>query len=160
MPRWNLAKLSIEFECESVYDKTMNLCIVHNEEIVLPTMAMPEGSFTWDYNIELPTRLTLITSGRTQSSTIVDEHNNIVKNMSITIKNIFLDGLPVWNFWADHCIITECDDSDEVIIGPTICSNGTITLEFNELSVFKWLVKTKSDPTTDIEVPLHRIFKH
>jgi hypothetical protein len=143
MTIWAKAKLSIEFETESVHDKTMNLCILHNNQIVQESRAMPDGISTWTHDIELPTTITLITSGRTQSSTIVDEHNNIVKNMSINIKNIFLDGLPIWNFWTDHFVIAECDDSDDLVIGPVICANAKIDLYFDEASVFKWVVKTK-----------------
>ena len=143
MTIWNKAKLSIEFETESVYGKTMNLCILHNNQIVQKSYAMPEGVSTWSYDIVLPTTISLITSGRGQVSTIVDEHNNIVKNMSIKIKNIFLDGLPAHHVWPEDSVIAECDDSDEVLIGSTICANATIELEFNEESVFKWVLKTK-----------------
>jgi hypothetical protein len=143
MTQWAKAKLSIEFETESVHDKTMNLCVMHNNQVVHKSRAMPEGSYTWHYDVELPTTITLITSGRGPTSTIVDEHNNILKNMSIKIKNVFLDGLPTWDGWAEYAIITECDDSDEIVIGSVICNNGTITLEFQEESVFKWIVKTK-----------------
>jgi hypothetical protein len=143
MTIWAKAKLSIEFETESAHDKTMNLCIMHNNQIVQESRAMPEGSYTWHHDIELPTTITLITSGRLQSGTIVDENNNIIKNMSIKIKDIFLDGLPIWNFWTEHFVIAECDDSDEIVIGPVICANAKIDLRFEEESVFKWLVKTK-----------------
>lgn len=143
MTIWTKAKLSIEFETESVHGKTMNLCILHNNQIVQKSHAMPEGVSTWSHDIELPTTIRLITSGRGQDSTIVDEHNNIVKNMSIKINNIFLDGLPAHHVWPEDSVIIECDDSDEILIGATICANATIALEFQEESVFKWIVKTK-----------------
>jgi hypothetical protein len=144
MNPWNKAKLSIEFETESVHGKTMHLCILYNNQIVQKSRAMSEGVSTWCHEIELPTTITLITSGRGPASTIVDSNNNIVKNMSIKIKNIFLDGLPTWDNWYEEAIITECDDSDEILIGSTICANATVALEFKEHNVFKWIVKTKS----------------
>lgn len=134
--------LSIDFESVAVNDQTMSLWIIYRDQ-VWRHGSMPEGSYTWTHNIELPARVSLIFGGRSDRATLVDSNNNIVKNQSCRINSVRFDGLPVWSLWTEHCVITELDDSDDVIIGATVCANGRVDLIFDQATAFECLVTSK-----------------
>lgn len=134
--------MSIDFESVAVNDQTMSLYIVYRDQ-VWKKCPMPEGSYTWTCDIELPARISLIFGGRSDMATVVDQDNNIVKNQSCRIQAIRFDGLPIWELWPEHCVITELDDSDDVIIGATVCANGRVDLVFDQPTTFACLVTSK-----------------
>lgn len=142
MINWSKTNLSIDFETISVNQKTMSLIIVCDGKI-WTKKPMPEGITTWSQDIILPTKVSLIFGNRDKNSTLVDSHNNIIKNMSIIIKSIKLDNLPCWPHWTDSNCITEQDDTNELIISSTICENGKMDIIFDDTNSFSWLVKSK-----------------
>lgn len=141
----NWAKTKISFELDSVpfNNKTMSLCVLCNDHMIQSPMRLPNGISIQSYDIELPSKITLLTGCRDANGTVVDKNNNIITNMSITINSIRLDGLPAWKYWSENLLIIECDDSDEIILGKHICANGKIDIFLNESSAFNWLVKSK-----------------
>lgn len=139
---WSTAQLSIEFETESVNEKTMSLQILYNDRI-WQQKPMPEGTCVYTQEITLPAKISLIFSGRHGTTTLIDENNNIIKNMCILIKTIKLDGLPLWQFWPEFNVITECDESDDLILGSALVVNGRADLFFNEPTTFECILKSK-----------------
>jgi hypothetical protein len=135
-------RISLDLESVAVNNRTMGVSILYQGQTWhWPTL--PEGLFTWSHDIELPAKITLIFGGRSGTTTLVDEHNNIVKNMSVRINTVKFDGLPLWNLWTEHCVITELDDSDDVIIGATVCANGRVDLVFDHTTVFECVASSK-----------------
>lgn len=137
-----LSKLEIEFDFVAVNNRTMSLDIVYNNSIVWTRKSLPEDNIRCVLEIVFPAKISLIFTGRTGQTTLIDEHQNIIKNMSINIKKMHVDGLEVCPVWVENNVITECDDSDEIIIGPCLCANGRADLFFNEPDAFKFIVKS------------------
>ena len=142
MKPWSNTRLSIDLETVAVNDKTMSLQILYNNRICWQQKPLAEGFTTWSQDIVLPSTVTLVFGNRLEHSTIVDDQGKIIKNMSIIIKSIKLDNLPCWPYYLND-LVTDSDSSDEIFLGPTICTNGKMDIIFNENSAFHWIVKTK-----------------
>jgi hypothetical protein len=142
MTTWSTANLTIDFASTEVNGRSMGVCIVYNNQKWI-FKSLNHGLHKWSHTIELPARVSLLFGGRHGVTTLVDQHNNIVSNMSVKINSICLDGLPCWDYWPEHAILAECDDSDQLIIGSTVCANSRVDLWFNEATAFDWVVKTK-----------------
>jgi len=142
MNHWSTAILSIEFVTTAVNSRTMHLSI-DTQDSIETIGTLPEGKWVWKKYITLPARVCLWFDNRNGVTTLVDEQGNITKNMSVKINTVSLDGLPCWEYWTEHSIITECSDTQNLLIGSTVCANGCVELLFDATSAFEWAVKTK-----------------
>jgi hypothetical protein len=142
MVEWNKSKISIRFNAEAVDNRTMSLLITCNDKS-WKFLPLPGGDTIWSADICLPTTLRLMFGGKTQTDTKVDSYGNIISDMKVTIENISLDGINCWEWWTEHSTILELDDSDEILLGKSICSNGRVDLRFDHDHAFFWLASSK-----------------
>lgn len=133
--------LSIDFETVGYQGKTMSLTIINDGDVWCQT-SMPEGWSSWNKEVILPTKVTLVFGNHDKNSNRVNEDGS-VDQMSIRIKSIKMDGMSCWEYFPESFCITECNDSDDIILGSTMCVNGKMELLFNEDNAFTWLVKSK-----------------
>lgn len=134
-------QLTIEFTASDVNSQTMGLKIVTSNDTITWDK-LPVGQTTWRSNIPLPSKVSLTFSGKGPMDTVVDEYQNILQDKSVTINNIYLDGVPVWPYWCDHKIVLLTTDGRS-ITGRSVCFNGTVILDFSEPTAFFWLAKSK-----------------
>lgn len=139
---WNKSTLSVDLDVNSVNDRTMSLIITNNDRC-WKFLPLPVGKTTWSTEIFLPTRILFVFGGKQQNDTKVDAAGNILENMSVEIKNIWLDGIPCWDYWCELSTVLECDDSDEILLGKTVTSNGTVSMSFDQDNALSWLIQTK-----------------
>jgi hypothetical protein len=142
MVNWNKSKISIDFNATAVNDRTMSLIIVYGDKS-WKFLPLPREITTWSTDICFPSKLSLLFGGKTQSDTKVDSHGNIISNMGVAIENISLDGIDCWKWWTEHATILELDDSDEILLGKNVCSNGRVDLRFDQDNAFFWLASSK-----------------
>lgn len=139
---WNKSVLSIDFDATSINDRTMSLIITNNNRC-WKFLPLPVGKTTWSTEIFLPTRISFVFGGKQQNDTKVDAVGNIVENMSVNIKNVRLDGISCWEYWTELSTVLECDDSDEILLGKNISSNGQVSMSFDDDNALFWLIQTK-----------------
>lgn len=139
---WNKSTIAIDFNSESVNDRTMSL-IISNENKIWKFLPMPQGRSTWTAEITLPTKLSLEFGGKRSNDTLVDNDGNIIKNMTVDITSLKLDGIPCWQYWCELSTILELDHSNDLLLGKTISDNGKVDFLFEEDNAFFWLTKSK-----------------
>jgi hypothetical protein len=102
------------------------------------------GIFTWSSDIELPDQVRLHFSNREPHSTRVDEHGTILRNLSVVLRDLRLDGVSCWQYWLDHALVLTPDDGRAPYrCGRTVCDNGIITLDFDAPHAFFWLARSR-----------------
>jgi len=142
MMDFSSCSIEIDFEVIDVNDLTMSMSISTADQSYQWDPLSP-GKFTWASRLRLPTEISIRSSNRPPHSTLVDDNGNILRNMSVIIKDLRLDGMSCWRYWLDHNIILHPDDeSVEPIIGRAICENGKIDIDFPEPNAFYWIAKS------------------
>ena len=142
MIEWNKSKISIKFSAEAVDNRTMSLLITY-EDKSWKFFPLPNGDTVWSADINLPSTISLMFGGKTQTDTKVDSHGNIISDMRVIIQNISLDGIDCWEWWTEHSTILELDSSDEILLGKNICSNGRVDIKLDQSNAFFWLASSK-----------------
>ena len=137
----SISKLWMKFRSESAFDATMSMTI-HSQDQQWSWTPTPEGEFQWSTYIEFPSQIALNFSGRTNKNTLVDADGNILKNRSIMIESLCLDGMSCWQYWLDHAVNLHCENG-QIETGRHICNNGTVTIDFDTDNAFFWLARSK-----------------
>jgi hypothetical protein len=96
MIEWNKSKISIKFNAEAVDNRTMSLLITYDDKS-WKFLPLPIGDTVWSADINLPSTISLMFGGKTQTDTKIDSHGNIISDMRVIIQNISLDGFDCWD---------------------------------------------------------------
>lgn len=140
---FSLCNIDIDFDVIDIDGRTMSLCIMTADRHCEYKVLRP-GSFSWSDKITLPTKISIRASNRPPHSTLVDDNGSILRNMSVVIKDLRLDGMSCWRYWLDHKLLMVPDDAAvKPVRGRTICENGTIDIDFPDVNAFFWVVKSR-----------------
>lgn len=121
----------------------MNLQVITADDVTTyhPCVA---GAWTWTGQVRFPGQVRLVFSNREPHSTQVDSSGNILRNLSVVLRDLRLDGVSCWQYWLDHALeIRPSDGRAPYRCGRTVCDNGVITLDFDADHAFFWLARSR-----------------
>ena len=139
MTKFNQCKLEIKFEFGSCNGKYFTVVIDDNKSVKNIT---PTDNF-YCTEIELPTQVKLVLSGKTDGDTLMDENNNIVEDMYVKIAAIWLDKFPLSAKYM-HQKIQIVTLSGETHTTSYFGFNGTVVLDYPEDNVFSQVLGLNS----------------
>ena len=89
-------------------------------------------------------QLRIVISGKTADHTQVDEAGNIVKDATLQISSVTIDGIDVNQLFSDKCVYTHDFNGTQPEIADIFHSiagcNGTISFEFTT-PIYLWLLE-------------------
>jgi hypothetical protein len=89
-------------------------------------------------------KLRIVMFGKTSDHTQVDESGNIVKDATLKISNVVIDGLDVNQLFLERCVYTHDFNGTQSEIADTFHSiagcNGTVNFEFTT-PIYLWLLE-------------------
>lgn len=146
MPDLRRADLTFVFDFERVNGSAMKVDVAYQQDIhTVPCEWQDDigkGSIT--IAILLPTVVTVITSGKGQEDTVVDEQNNIIKDCYAKIREAYLDGFKLNEHFLHEKIVLRADNG-QVVTSNYFGFNGTAQIRLDKDSVFSqycWLNRT------------------
>lgn len=136
-------ELVIDMESIDWNEQTMWLDVIYDQNLIESWRPLPKGPISFSTAIDMPCTVSLIFANKTLHSTAVDEQGNIVRNLSVILKDLRLDGIPAWPYWLDKGLeMIPADGSATFNPGRTICHNGQIDLMFTQPNAFFWLAES------------------
>lgn len=134
----NLAKCKLEmlFEFGRARDEFMNLVVVYeNKKIsVIPIIDGDNGSACLNLEIELPCSILFEVSNKQIHDTIVDQHNNIVKDCFIKLVSLAIDGFRLNQIFLCQKIHLETEHNG-IVASNYFGFNGRVKLDFTKSNV-------------------------
>lgn len=89
-------------------------------------------------------KLCVVISGKTQEHTKIDEEGNIVKDATLQLSNVVVDGIDINQLFLDKCVYTHNFNGTQPEIADSFHSiagcNGTISFEFST-PIYLWLLE-------------------
>lgn len=134
--------MEFDFEFAPLNDKLMQVTVSnnHREIPVIPELTKGKYLATTRIDIVLPTQITLKFSGKNQNTdTVVDQAGNILKDLTVKIKTIRLDGMIVNQNFLHNCLILTAQDNS-TWIGSIVGFNGTMNINLDKNNVFSQFV--------------------
>ena len=88
--------------------------------------------------------LRIVISGKTPEHTQIDEQGNIVKDVIISVTNITIDEIDIFQLFTEKCVYTHDfngtqPETQDTFYGVAGC-NGTISLKFST-PIYLWLLE-------------------
>ena len=88
--------------------------------------------------------LRIVISGKTLEHTKVDEQNNIIKDVIISVADVTIDGIDIAQLFNEKCVYTHDfngtqSEIQDVFYGAAGC-NGTISFQFTT-PIYLWLLE-------------------
>jgi hypothetical protein len=138
MTNFNLVQIKMEFDFSQVNDRIMSVCLCYNNRETILSPSCP-GTYSMSVDIQLPAQIKLNFSGKNnQVDTILDKHQNIVKDLYIQVKKIYIDNIESKaNLDKMLCFTTA---SNEKIITSYIGFNSSMILDLTENNAFEQLM--------------------
>jgi len=121
--------LKIVFNYSECNNKFMQVEV--NDQLLVPV----ENYATYEKKFKLPTQISIKTYGKTKYDTKVDSGGNIYQDLAVIIESISLDSFKLNEVYLNQKI-NIITDSGHTVTTNYIGYNGTITLDFNEDTVF------------------------
>jgi hypothetical protein len=89
-------------------------------------------------------QLRIVASGKTSDHTTVDHNGNIIKDATLKISSVTIDGIDVNQLFLDRCVYTHDFNGTQPKIEDTFHGiagcNGTIAFEFST-PIYLWLLE-------------------
>ena len=89
-------------------------------------------------------RLRIVISGKTADHTQIDDQGNIIKDATLQISAVTIDGIDINQLFLDRCVYTHDFNGTQAEIEDTFHSvagcNGTIAFEFST-PIYLWLLE-------------------
>lgn len=131
----NRSTVTLEFEISHVHNKSMSMSIgtpqgtEYFDQIV-------ERRFKHTVDIEFPTTITIVVSGKGMNDTVIDSDGNIIDDMYIKLNKVLVDGIPCSaNYVYD---LINCTNDGATVQTNYWGMNGTIKLDFLYKNVVFW----------------------
>ena len=122
-------KLKIDIEQGSIDGRSMLVNLISGQQQI-------NFADSIEIDIELPTNITLVFSGKNNmTDTVVDKDNKIIADMYTKITNIELDGMPFPKAYIQKWLCLETQD--QKMYTSYIGFNGQMILKFEETTVFQ-----------------------
>jgi len=126
------ALIELEFEFGRANDRFINIVI---SDAKSKFNVFPYEDNGWFGHValpvQLPTKIFIECSGKTDQDVIVDKNNNIIQDTYVKIKNIKIDGFFLSKNYIDQKIIQHTSTGEE-IISSYIGHNCSIVLDFSK----------------------------
>jgi len=130
-------ELKILFKYSECNDKFMQVEV--NDQLLVPV----ENYATYEKKFKLPTQISIKTYGKTKYDTKVDSSGNIYQDLAVIIESISLDSFKLNKVYLNQKI-NIITDTGNTITTNYIGFNGTVTLDFNEDTVFAQVLTANS----------------
>ena len=138
------SELAIDMQSIDLDRQTMSLDVIYDNKVVHSWNPLPPGDVNLCLTIDMPCTVSLIFGNKTPDSTHVDEQGHILRNLSVILEDLRLDGISAWPHWLDHGLrMIPTDGGESFNPSRTICHNGKINLVFDQSNAFFWLAKSK-----------------
>lgn len=136
----NTANLSIDFEFNSINDKSMSTDIYINNELVGSYRDITATTVNFNHNIILPATLKIVFADKDEKNdTIVDVDGNITIDKHVRIKNICLGYIPINNhILSKICNFTTPTGNNIHNMYGYFGFNGTAIIEFLATNSITW----------------------
>lgn len=134
MSNLSCARFEIKLEFGQLLSgKIMNAVLLHNDHEC--------SGFTVD--IELPTKLTLVVSGKNMNlDCIVDNNGKIIQDLYVKILKVSLDGIDTGEIFLHQKIKLVTNDGDR--IGTYLGFNGHIDFVMDQPTVFQQIMQWRN----------------
>jgi hypothetical protein len=135
----NKCNLSIEFYFNDIDNQIMSVEILPQGE--QGVVISKTGVYIYRKEITLPTKVSLkFTNKNLQCDTILDETGKIIKDKSVIIQHISIDGIPISIIYLKNHLKIITDDQREVYSN-YVGFNGEMLLDFDCANVFLQMMK-------------------
>lgn len=140
-----IVKISFDIETSSSEcPLSIKVCI---DDVVLLDCAHVDEKIAFAHDIsddDGKHELRIVLSGKTQDHTQVDEAGNIIKDATLQISGVTIDGIDINQLFLEKCVYTHDFNGTQPKIQDTFYGtagcNGTISFEFST-PIYLWLLE-------------------
>ena len=106
---------------------------------------LPDGSLRIDCQINWPTELTIITSGKHPNDIEVNDNGIIIKDKSIEVTGVLINNFPIHQDSIDKLFRCQHEGSLDITNENWWGFNGKIKIEFDQLTPMRYMLALKNE---------------
>ena len=131
------ATMTLVFEFGRVRDAVMRIDVLVGDTVhtVPCEWDGDSGRGTVSVPVCLPTTVTVVASGKGPMDTLVDEQGNIIQDCHACLREVYLDGFKLGDYFLYHKVMITADDGHELVTN-YFGFNGRAVIDLPKKSVF------------------------